>query len=670
MQHCAVPSKVTRLAMSLALCLGMGGTLMARDLKLIDLDDADTTDIRSLVASVTRDCKTDREKMVALWSYITHRPFYHWCEARENPQGTTELGLVYDPIAAFNVHGTVICYQVADLLANLGDAAGIRTRTRSVPGHKVMEAFYDGAWHFFDAQHDLQSYFVADDGKTIIDLATLCKDAGKYIRNPKFPSDPFFPFDKYGGTFWPWESKEYVIEKFYHPGVPAKAEALAPYIARGHTMRLDLRRGEKLVRYFRNSGKWYCPEEFYAQWHRDKTQRWVAKGPHDPRNPEHTYANGELIYEPNWAAGKTNLTDGLYDAAGYTLRDGWVHPGAGGKAELIFRVQTPYLIAGHPGRLDTDGDSTDGVIFEAEFLRKSHAAENHVAVSTDNGTTWTEAWRNTKTGNARTVRLDLTRHVEGTYGYLVKVSLAADKPRDAGMSKLRMRTSLFFSPVHLPHVKKGKNRFAFSLAEGRGLMRFCPDLGDPQNYAREFYELKNLKYDPNFTRHLEPVGKTGHAVLEVAPAGGARVERLSVHCSFGWQPGAGNSETAEVLYAADPQGEWTTAWKSDFSQRNQKWRWDRTVEITPSEPLEKVYVKVVLNRKRRMSLNMLRVHAHTVGEGAKLRAGSVAVTHEWTEDGADKSRTVKPDLAGQTYTINAGGKKIVNKAITIAVANE
>ena len=651
-----------------ASCL-LGGSAMARNLKLIDPDGVDTTDVRSLVASITKGCKTDQEKAIALWAYITRNPYYHWCEPRENPHGTTELGVVVDPVTVFNVYGTIICYQVVDVLGTMAETAGIRARTRSVPGHMINEFFYDGAWHFFDAQHDCAAYYTADDGATIVSLAELCKDAGKYIRNPKFPSDPHYQFDKYGGKFWPWESKEYVIKKFYPPPVGKRADAKVPYIARGHTIHLDLRRGETLVRRFTHEGKWYCPENFAAHWHRDLTQRWVPKGPHDPRNPQHTYANGDLIYAPDWAAGEKNFTDGLYDGKGFVLKNGVVHPKGRGLCELVFRVQTPYLIAGKPGKLDADGDSTDGAIFEAEFLRKTYSASNAVAVSTDNGITWTDVWWNKNRGR-RTVRLDLTNHVEGTYGYLVKVTLGAPKPEDAGLGKLRMRTSLFLCPVPLPRIKPGRNRFAFSLAEGKGVMLIRPDLGDRRTYQRFFHELKNLRYNGNYVGHLSPVGPQGHAIIEVAPPPGTRVERLAVHGSFGAAVGGARSDSAEILFAADPKGKWTSMWKSDFSRRNQKWRWDDSFEFRLPKPAQKCYVKFVLNRRRRMSLNMTRIFAHTVRSGPKLKPGSVAVTHEWTEDGNEKARTVRPDLKGETYTINAKGKKIVNKSVTIAVANE
>ena len=61
-----------------AVCL-LGGPAMARNIRLVNLDQPDATDIRSLVASVTKGCKSDREKMIALWAYITRNPYYHWC---------------------------------------------------------------------------------------------------------------------------------------------------------------------------------------------------------------------------------------------------------------------------------------------------------------------------------------------------------------------------------------------------------------------------------------------------------------------------------------------------------------------------------------------------------------------------------------------------------------
>ncbi len=652
----------------LALVLAWSCPAGARNIKLVKPDEFDATDLDSLVRTITRGCKSDREKMIALWAYITRGGFYHWCEAREGPEAVTELGVVYDPIAAFNVHGTVICYQVADVLANLADAAGMRTRTRGIPGHKLMEVFYDGKWHLFDAQYDCASYFVADDGKTIVDLNEVCRDAAKYILKPAHPSRPFYQFDHLGGKFWPWESKAYVIKNWYHTGVPAKAPVFTPYLARGHTVHLDLRRGEKLVRNFTNDGKWFCSAAMYKRWKRDRTQRWVDKGPHDPRRPGNAYANGLLVYEPDWRASELNFLDGLYEGSNFALTDGKVHPARAGSCRVVFRVQSPYLLAGDPGKLTVDGDSRDGAIFQAKFFRKDASAANSVAVSTDNGLSWATVWTNDKIG-VRTVRLDLTNHVEGRYGYLIKIVLSAREPAEAGVANMKLRNRLFFSPIPLPAVRPGKNRFAFGVEEGHSLLVIHPDLSDAEGHRRYFKELKDLRYNSNYVRHLSPAGGEGHAIVEVAPPDGTKIQSMTVHGSFGAASGAAAAESVELLCRAEGQANWKSVWKSRFSERNDKWRWDESVDVRLDRPAEKCHLKFLLKQRRWMSLNMVRVYAHCIRPERPLRRGSVKITHAWLADGRPKSRTVTPEPT-DTYTIDAPSEHIRNQSVTIEVANE
>ena len=78
------------------------------------------------------------------------------------------------------------------------------------------------------------------------------------------------------------------------------------------------------------------------------------------------------------------------------------------------------------GKLDVDGDLRDGAVFEAEFFRKDASASNVVAISTDNGISWKTVWENNTIGQ-RNVHPDLTNHVEGTYGCLIRVTLRGDR---------------------------------------------------------------------------------------------------------------------------------------------------------------------------------------------------------------------------------------------------
>jgi len=639
----------------------LAGPAWARSMRLVNTAGVDASDVGALVATVTRGCKTDRDKMIALWAYIARNPFYHWCEARENPDATTEMGLVYDPIIAFNVYGTTICYQVVDLLTNLADAAGIAGRTRGLTGHRVAEVFYGGKWHLFDAQYDCAAYYVADDGRTVIDLAELCRDADKYIRRPKFASTPFYQFDALGGKYWAWGAKDYVIKAWYQPGKAEKADLYQPYIVRGHTMDLFLRRGERLVRRFGNEGKWFCSAALYRRWKRDLTQKWIDAGPRDPRRPKNTYANGELIYEPDWTA-EANFRDGLHAGKNVRLTGGQVRPAGAGDAEAVFGMHSPYLIVGKPGKLDADGDSADGAVFQAQFTRRNAQAVNAVAVSTDNGLSWRTVWTNDKTGT-RTVRLDLTNHVEGSYGYLVRVGLRGA----AAVAKMKIRNSLFYSPVPLPSVKPGKNQFALRVREGHGVLMIRPDLADAKGWRRFFHGLKNLTHGPHYTRRLAAGGPEAFAVVKVAAPGGGKVERMTVHASFGLR---GRDEAAEIHVRGGETGQWKRAYKADFSARNDKWRWDRSAEIKLDRPAAVAYVKIVLRPRRGIALNGLRIYAHYRTASRPLAKGQVRVRHEWLGDGKPARQAVALDPAGGTYEVTAKARAVENRSVTIEVAND
>jgi len=576
------------------------------------------------------------------------------------------MGYVFDPICRFNVHGAVICFQVSHTLATMFEAAGLKGRVRGLPGHQVTEAFYAGAWHLFDAQVDCASYFLGDDGDVVLDADTVCKDSARYILRQRRPSDPFFQHDRHGGKFVPWENKRYCAEKFYRPG------AASVYVANhhsGHTMHMDLRRGEKLIRNWDSAGRWVCTVAMYRRHHvGGKPFYDVSRGCHDMRDLSNHYANGVLVYEPDWAAGADNFLDGLYEGCNYVLTDGAVHPAGPGECHVILRVQTPYLIAGKPGKLDTDGDSTDGALLRADLYRKSARETAAVCLSTDNGLTWRTVYAHDGVGK-RQVRLDLTNHVEGRYGYLLRFRLLADKPADAALSNVKLTNWLFLSPVLLPALKPGKNDFIFTHHPRRAVFWIRPDLSTQESCERFFHELRDLKYDTHYTRCLTPTGpgNTGHAVVLVRPPAGWKVRRLSVLGMFGTR---GTSDAAEVLCRTRDDGEWTLACDKRF-ERGVHWRQDRTADIRLPAPADRCYVQFRLKRVGgHCSLNNYRVYAHCTRPELPLPAGAVKVTHHWTADGRECSRTVRPDVGGGRYVVEAAGKDVRNRSLVIEVAND
>lgn len=661
--------KTSRAALAVVVICGAALTCWARNLKLIKPDEVDATDIRSLVATATRGCTTDKEKAIALWAYITRNPYYHWCTARENPEGTNENGIVLDPVSNFNVHGTVICFQVIDILGTMAEVAGIESRSLGLPGHMVSELKFDGSWHLFDAQPNPVSYCLGDDATTVLSYSQICTDPNKYILNQANPSNPFYQYDQggYGYLFVPWESKQYCVDHFYQN----QSQVYATRISWGHTIQFHLRRGEQLIRYFGNRGRWYCPPELFNTWGGYSPgyggANHVVQGPHSPYDPKNRYANGVLVYQPDWEGHENNFLDGLYDGTNYVLADGKVRPAGTGECHVIFRVVSPYLIAGKPGQLHVGGDSYDGAIIEGDFYRDNIDALNSIAVSVDNGLTWNTVWINDQTGTTH-LKLDLTDQVEGRYHYLIKVRLLGEGPAEASLANLKLTNYLFCSPVPLPAIKPGANRFKFTCKERENVLIVRPDLSENPGYQRFFSELYNLNYDPHFTNHLYPSSK-GHAIMEVAAPPGCQIQWLTVDSMFGARSTTG--DRARVLYRADydPAWKWRVAWKDKF-RTSVHWRREKTVDIMLPQPADKCYIKWLLRRTSHMSLNGCKVYAHYLRPEPALLPGSVKITHVWTEDGRARARTIVPRLTGQTYTINASGSAITNRCVIMEVANE
>lgn len=103
----------------------------------------DTTSLDSLVASITRGCRTDDERAVAIYNYLRYA-LYHHAYPRE-PGGIGALKLIH-------VYGWSLCGGEHTVLAAMYERAGWPWRYRgwSSPGHTTVEASYGGRWHWLD----------------------------------------------------------------------------------------------------------------------------------------------------------------------------------------------------------------------------------------------------------------------------------------------------------------------------------------------------------------------------------------------------------------------------------------------------------------------------------------------------------------------------------------
>jgi hypothetical protein len=119
---------------------------------------------------------SEEQRARALWQFVRdHR--YHWWPVSDF------AGESSDPVRFFNSYGYGFCADAADALGTLLRRAGFPVRfwnPGSPPGHVVIEAFFDDAWHVLDADQD--GLYLRDDGRTIASVNDLILDPGLAAR--------------------------------------------------------------------------------------------------------------------------------------------------------------------------------------------------------------------------------------------------------------------------------------------------------------------------------------------------------------------------------------------------------------------------------------------------------------------------------------------------------
>ena len=145
---------------------------VVKNIKVLPDKAPDCTTLSNIVATVTRGCKSNDDKMIAIDNFmrISH---YH----RAYPPGGPSL-------LWFNDYGWSLCGGLAGLQMSLyAQIPGWSWRPVSWPGHNMSEAKYDGAWHWVDC---FQKYYTwrpdpnAPNGRTIASQDDIRANPGLY----------------------------------------------------------------------------------------------------------------------------------------------------------------------------------------------------------------------------------------------------------------------------------------------------------------------------------------------------------------------------------------------------------------------------------------------------------------------------------------------------------
>ena len=145
-QLCAGPlaaGDTVPLAAGDAVPLAAGDAVPLGTIKVVNDRAPDCSSLKSIVQTVTRGCKTDDQRAIAIYNFCRY-DYYHHAYPSE-PGGISALKLI-------NVYGWGLCGGQHTVMAALWDAAGYKWRYRgwSNPGHTTVEVFYNDRWHYLD----------------------------------------------------------------------------------------------------------------------------------------------------------------------------------------------------------------------------------------------------------------------------------------------------------------------------------------------------------------------------------------------------------------------------------------------------------------------------------------------------------------------------------------
>ena len=426
---------------------------IVREIKVTCDRSPDCSSLKSIVESVTRECRTDDERAIALYNVCRYLLYHHAYPSE--PGGISALKLI-------NVYGWALCGGEHTVLAALFEAAGYPWRYRgwSNPGHTTVEVFYGGRWHYLDTF--LKFYLWMPDstsaGKWTIagqedikahpSLLTEGLVFDEARRVWYFAGDRFEIRD--GRANWTapallvcGDSPESILS-----GVRSSRDAGSPrgwgaiiFDDPNYSTAIHLAPGYRLdLTWDKEPDGWYFPGSRNPPHHTcgDKDYRnCPAIGPilepYGGTERRRTWSNGRLIFAPDFRS--PAFLDGLEGLANVTVRNGELVPAEPTRpGQIVIPMSSPYVVA----KAGIEVDPPDVTL----------------EVSSD-GRQFTQVQPQS-----------ISEKVRGLYRYWVRVTFS--KP----IYRLEVISVLQHNQEALPYLAPGRNKITVTVANPELLKRY------------------------------------------------------------------------------------------------------------------------------------------------------------------------------------------------------
>ncbi len=431
------------LATSVAFADGIGNVRITCDRA------PDCSSLKSIVDSVTRGCKTNDERVIAIYNFCRYDHYHH---AYPNEAGGISA------LKLINVYGWGLCGGQHTVMAALWEAAGYEWRYRgwSSPGHTTVEVFYDGRWHYLDTFLKFYAWTPdpqAPGGRTIASQEDI-------KANPSLVTDGFAMNHTRRVCFHSNNPLDYVGEKvnWIAPAFMVCGDTLPGVLSGVNSSRnsgsprgwggirfdgdyatdVDLGPGYALtLDWDRIDDAWYFRGRKQGAYHTcgDKDYRNCPSigpllEPYRELRPERTWSNGTLVFRPDFAndaflASLSEVDNVAYRGNALHVADPF------GPGTFVVEMASPYVVAKASGQIASAGAK--------------------IEVSTD-AKTWQPA-----------ELADFGEAVTGAYRYFVRVTFT--KP----ITALELTGIVQHNQESLPYLAPGRNRITVDVDDPKAL---------------------------------------------------------------------------------------------------------------------------------------------------------------------------------------------------------
>jgi hypothetical protein len=237
--------------------------------------------------------------------------------------------------------------------------------------------------------------------------------------------------------------------------------------------------------------------------------------------------------------------------------------------------------------------------------------------------------------------VDLTAHVSGTYGYLLKITLQGE-PGQAVLRSLRMTTWVQVAPASLPALHKGTNQMEYRAGDDHGLATRVVEIRTNGSDRADFF--KYLAEPPRDFNPRRAGGGRAHGafVVKVEAPPHAKIAWLSAGGSFAThQRESAKTTRNTIAYAADAPKDFRQFYRSEIPADQSHWHYNVDREVRLDRPAKLVYLRY----EGDPGVNTLRIYAHCLDDKPP-RQNPITITHAWTENGSLKTQRVTLEKPG------------------------